>query len=249
ALSGDANGLRIGIVREGFGWEGQSQHDVDDAVMEAAHAFEKIGAGIEKISIPWHRDGVNLWNAICLEGATALAMDGHAVGSNWKGYYSTSLLDAFSDGMAKRANDLPINVKLILMAGRYVREAYHGRFYAHARNLTRSLSAAYENAFQTHDLLLMPTTVTKAARIPPADAPMDEYLARAYDGVVNTCPFNLTGHPAINVPCAISEGLPVGMMLVGRIGEETTVLRAADAFERNIFAAPRPPAKAAAPSH
>ena len=60
--------------------------------------------------------------------------------------------------------------------------------------------------------------------------------------IVTTCPFDVTGHPAMNVPCAMSAGLPIGMMLVGRWGEDATVLRAADAFERNVF---RPPAPAA----
>jgi amidase len=60
----------------------------------------------------------------------------------------------------------------------------------------------------------------------------------------NTCQFNLTGHPAMSVPCAMSEGLPVGMMLVGRVGEDATVLKAGHAFARNIFSPP-PPAERA----
>jgi amidase len=58
--------------------------------------------------------------------------------------------------------------------------------------------------------------------------------------IPNTCPFDVTGHPAISVPCAMSEGLPVGLMLVGRSGEDATVLRAADAFQRQVFTAPAP---------
>ena len=54
-------------------------------------------------------------------------------------------------------------------------------------------------------------------------------------------PFDVTGHPAMNVPCAMSDGLPVGMMLVARHGDEATILRAADAFEREIFQPPAPP--------
>jgi amidase len=49
----------------------------------------------------------------------------------------------------------------------------------------------------------------------------------------NTAPFDVTGHPAMNVPCAFSEGLPVGMMLVGKNWDEETVLRAARTFERS----------------
>jgi Asp-tRNA(Asn)/Glu-tRNA(Gln) amidotransferase A subunit family amidase len=59
--------------------------------------------------------------------------------------------------------------------------------------------------------------------------------------VPNTAPFDVTGHPAMNVPCAMSAGLPVGMMPVGRHGDEATILRAAEAFEREVFRAPPPP--------
>ena len=53
--------------------------------------------------------------------------------------------------------------------------------------------------------------------------------------IPNTCPFDVTGHPAMTVPCGMSGGLPIGMMLVGRIGEDAaTILRAADAYQRQI---------------
>ena len=81
---------------------------------------------------------------------------------------------------------------------------------------------------------MMATLPFKATRIPAPDASREESVARALEMNANTAPFNVTGHPAITVPCAISEGLPVGMMLVGRTGEDATVLRAADAFQRSI---------------
>jgi amidase len=58
--------------------------------------------------------------------------------------------------------------------------------------------------------------------------------------IPNTAPFDVTGHPAMNVPCAMSEGLPVGMMLVGRQGDERTILRAADAYEGDVWSPPPP---------
>lgn len=91
-----------------------------------------------------------------------------------------------------------------------------------------------------HDLLVMPTLPLKATPIPAPDAPLDEYVMRALEMIPNTAPFDVTGHPAMNVPCAMSDGLPVGMMLVGRHGDETTILRAADAFERKVFRPPGP---------
>ena len=83
----------------------------------------------------------------------------------------------------------------------------------------------------------------------PGSAPgasREESVARALEMTANTMPTDVTGHPALNVPCAVSGGLPVGMMLIGRRGEEATLLRAAHAFEQQVFAAP-PVATAAVP--
>jgi amidase len=137
-------------------------------------------------------------------------------------------------------NDFPETVKNVMLLGRYMQDRYHGRYYAKAQNLARSLRAAYDAVLHSCDLLLLPTLPMKATKIPAADASREESVARALEMIPNTCPFDVTGHPAISVPCAMSEGLPVGLMLVGRSGEDTTVLRAADAFQRQVFAAPAP---------
>ena len=240
ALTGDVSGLRLGIVREGFGWEGSSEDDVDQAVTEAAHAYEKLGARVSQVSVPWHRDGLAIWNAIALEGATMLMVAGNGMGTNWKGQYNTSLLDSFARGRRTRANDLSETVKLTVLAGQYLQDAYHGRYYAKGQNLGRRLAAAYDEALRDCDLLVMPTLPHKATPIPGPDAPLEEYVTRALTMINNTAPFDVTGHPASNVPCAMSDGLPVGMMLVGRPGEDATVLRAADAFQREVYDAPSP---------
>lgn len=143
-------------------------------------------------------------------------------------------------------NDLSETVKLVLLLGQYMQDNYHGRYYAKAQNLARNLVGAYDEALREVDLLVMPTLPMKATVIPAADASREEYTARALEMIPNTCPFDVTGHPAMNVPCALSSGLPVGMMLIGRKGDETTILRAADAFEKQIFSAPVPGQAAAA---
>src|SRR5690606_10376065 len=71
ALADRDRKLRIAIVKEGFGWPGVSEADVDDAVRRAADTLAKLGAAVTEVSIPLHREGVHLWNAIALEGATA----------------------------------------------------------------------------------------------------------------------------------------------------------------------------------
>jgi len=232
ALTGDATGLRVGIVREGFGWPGASEADVDAMVRDAAQRLTKVGATVSDISIPLHRDGVHIWTGVCIEGATMLMVNGNGMGTNWKGHYLTPLLDFYARSRRTRANDLSETVKLVVLLGQYMQDNYHGRYYAKAQNLARVLRAAYDEALRSVDLLIMPTTPMKATVIPPADASREEYVARALEMIPNTSPFDVTGHPAMNVPCGMSDGLPVGMMVVGRHGEDGAVLRAAHAFEQ-----------------
>jgi amidase len=232
ALTGDAKGLRIGIVHEGFGWPGASEPDVDAMVRDAARRLTRTGATVSEILIPLHRDGQHIWTGICIEGATKLMVDGNGMGTNWKGHYLTSLLDFYGRSRLTRGNDLSETVKLVVLLGQYMQDNYHGRYYAKAQNLARLLREAYDEALRSVDLLVMPTTPMKATLIPAPNASREEYVARALEMISNTCPFDVTGHPAINVPCGMSSGLPVGMMLVGRHWEDGMVLRAAHAFEQ-----------------
>jgi amidase len=230
-LSGDAQGLRIGIVQEGFGLP-NSEPDVDRMVQEAAQRLTRAGATLSEVSVPLHRDGPHIWNAIAVEGATMLMVSGNSMGTNWKGQYTTSLLDFYGRSRRVRANDLSETVKLVILLGQYMQDNYQGRYYAKAQNLARLLRAAYDEVLANVDLLLMPTLPMKATLLPPPNASREDYVARALEMIANTCPFDVTGHPAITVPAGMSEGLPVGMMLIGRHWEDATVLRAADAFQK-----------------
>jgi amidase len=232
ALRGDVDGLRFGVVSEGFGWEGASEKDVDQRVLEAAQKFAKVGGKVTHVSVPLHRDGLHVWTPIAVEGATMLMVRGNSMGTNWKGYYTTSLLDAFARGWQSRANDLSETTKLVVLLGQYMQDRYHGRYYAKAQNLAHTLRAAYDEALREVDVLIMPTLPMKATKLPPANPSRAEYVARALEMIPNTCPFDVTGHPALTVPCGKSDGLPVGMMLVGRHWEDATVLRAGHAFEQ-----------------
>jgi amidase len=93
------------------------------------------------------------------------------------------------------------------------------------------LRAAYDVALDAVDVLLMPTTPMKALPLPPADASPEVITMNAFAPLANTSAFNATHHPALSVPCGMSEGLPVGMMLVARHFDETTLYRVGGAFE------------------
>ena len=223
-------GMRIGLVAEGFGWP-VSEPDVDAKVREAAERLRGAGAIIEPVSIPMHRDGGAIWTPIALEGLVAQMMHGNGMGFNWKGLYTTSLLDAHANWRA-RADELSRTLKISMLAGEYFIKHHRGHFYAKAQNLGRLLRKTYDDVLARYDLLMMPTLPMKATPLPPANAPLALWCQRAFEMLPNTCPFDVTGHPAMNVPCGMSEGLPVGMMLVGKHYAETTIYRAAHAFEQ-----------------
>jgi len=180
-----------------------------------------------------HADAMPIWSAIAHEGATAQMMLGNGFGFNWKGLYVTSLLDAHS-AWRQRADELSDTLKITTMAGAYFIQKYRGHFYAKAQNLARKLTAAYDQNLQKYDLLLMPTLPMKATKIPAADASRKEYVERAFEMLPNCAPFDVSGHPAISVPCGLSDGLPAGLMLIGRHFDEMTLYRAASAWESGV---------------
>lgn len=96
---------------------------------------------------------------------------------------------------------------------------------------TRCLTAAYNEVLSRFDLLLMPTTPIKAMKLPEPGAPCEEIILRAYDMLSNTVPLDISHHPVMAIPCGMSDGLPISIMLVGRHRAEATIYRAAQAFE------------------
>jgi amidase len=231
ALGKGAKGLKIGVVKEGFGHP-NSEKDVDERVKASAAHFARLGASVEEINLPMHSVGAAIWTPIALEGLQAQMMNGNGMGFNWKGLYTTSLLDAHA-AWRSRANELSDSLKISMFVGEYFIKHYRGHYYAKAQNLARKLKAAYDAAFTKYDLLLMPTLPVKATPIPPADAPLALYLQRAFEMIGNTAPFDVTGHPAMSIPCGMVDGLPIGLMLIGKDYDETVIYAAAHAFEQS----------------
>ena len=230
ALGRGVSGLRIGVLLEGFN-RADSEPDVDHKVRQAADRLRSMGAIVEDVSVPMHMDGPAIWTAIAVEGLQAQMMNGNGMGFNWKGLYTTSLLDAHS-AWRSRADELSPSLKVSMMAGEYFIKNYRGHFYAKAQNLSRVLAKAYDDALSRYDLLLWPTLPMKATPLPPANASLKLYVQRALEMLGNTCPLDVTGHPAMSVPCGMSNGLPIGMQLVGKHWDESTIYRAAHAFEQ-----------------
>jgi amidase len=232
ALGRGAAGLRIAVVEEGFG-HSQSLPQVDAIVHDAAQRFTGLGATVDKVSIPMHRQGSPIWLAVAAEGATMQMMLGNGFGFNWQGLYLTSLMD-FHSGWRNRADELSDSLKNTMLLGHWMVTRYRGRYYAKAQNLVRRLRRGYDEALSRYDLLLMPTLPMVATPLPASDAPLGEILEAAFGMVANTAQLDCTHHPAMSLPCGLVGGLPVGMMLVGKAFDEATIYRAAAAFEAGV---------------
>ena len=230
AVGRGVSGLRIGIIKEGYEQPG-AENDVNEKVRAAAEILRGLGATVDEISVPWHNLGTAIWTPIALEGLTQQMMLGNGMGTGWEGLYTTSLLEYHSNWRT-RADELSDTLKISMLIGQYHLKHTRGRYYAKAQNLSRQLREEFNKVFASYDLLLTPTTAMKAPPIPPADASLELWCQRGFEMITNTAPFDVTGHPAMSVPCGMSDGLPVGLQIIGRRYDESTIYRAAAAFEQ-----------------
>ena len=238
ALERGIKGVKIGLVKEGFAQPGlddlgfpASEEVVDEKVMAAARRLESLGAEVSEVSIPMHTMGPYIFRGIILEGAADFMIRGNGAGTNWTGFYNTTLAEAFARGRRARANDMARSVRIVLFMGAYLQRNYHGRYYAKAQNVRHHLRQGYDAAFENHDLLLMPTVPFRAALLPEPDPSIEDDLTASGTNAGNTCPTDVTGHPSMSVPCGMAEGLPIGMMITGRHFGDSQVIAAAAAFE------------------
>jgi amidase len=223
--------ISIGVIEEGFG-QAESDPRVDDAVAEALNSFRPEVSEVQWTSVPIHTRGEAIFNGVEIEGMTALLRD-ETVGRYLRGYYDTTRAVAFGNASDERADAYPPTLKRVLLLGEYLHSEYHGKFYTIAQNLRRELITAYDDLFTEFDILALPTT-PQLPHTYRSDLSTREIISYTLDMTQNTVQFNLTGHPAISVPCGTVEDLPVGLMLVAPMFDDARLLRVASAFERAV---------------
>jgi amidase len=231
SLGQGVRGLRIGVVREGFG-RPESEAAVDDKVRAAAARLAALGADVREISVPVHAIGRAIWAPTLIEGAMDMMMRGNGAASNHAGLYLAGAAAAMGR-WRQRAEEISVPLKVVMLAAEHMSRTYGGRFYGKSQNLIRQMRGLYDAALAEHDLLLMPTTPQLATRLPPEDAGIRQVWDAALAMNGNTAPFCGTGHPAVTVPCGLVGALPVGLMLVARHWDECSLYRAAYAFEQS----------------
>ena len=224
ALSGDIRGARVGVPRA-FVAEG-----VDAGVRRAFDAALEMlrdgGATLVDIALPHAKYAIPVYYLVCTaEASSNLARyDGVRYGHRAA---SKTLQEMYS---RTRDEGFGPEVKRRIMLGTYVLSAgYYDAFYLKAQQVRTLLRQDYERAFEQVDVVATPASPVPPFRLGERTAdPLQMYLADIF-----TVSANLAGLPGISVPCGFAgEKLPVGLQLTGRMFDEETLLRIADAYER-----------------
>ncbi len=232
ALGSDIKGLRIGVPRELMD-EGMSP-GTRARMEEALETLASLGAEVEETSLSSLSFALSAYYMIApAEASSNLARyDGVRYGFRIPGE------DIWEMYSATRAAGFGAEVKRRIMLGTFALSAgYYDAYYGQAQKIRTLIVRDFETAWKRFDLLASPTAPTPAFRIgEKVDDPLAMYLSD-----VCTIPVNLAGIPAISLPCGLDEGLPVGLQLMGKVLDETTILRAAYAFEQSVPPLGSPP--------
>jgi aspartyl-tRNA(Asn)/glutamyl-tRNA(Gln) amidotransferase subunit A len=237
ALTGEVAGLRIGVPRAFLG-EGVDA-DVLGAFNAALQVLAGRGASLVDIELPHAPYGIPVYYLInTAEASSNLARyDGVRFGHRTKLEKDEGLLRMYE---RTRDEGFGPEVKRRIVLGTYVLSAgYYDAYYLKAQQVRTLLRQDYERAFERVDLVATPTTPTPAFPLGEKTSdPIQMYLNDIF-----TVSANLTGLPAISIPGGFSQSrLPIGFQLTGRMFDEPTLLRAADAYQRDTaFHDERPP--------
>ena len=225
ALTGDVKGLRIGVPKEYF-VEGV-EPGVKQAVDEAIQTFVGLGAEVGEVSLPHTRYGVAAYYIIAPAECSANLARYDGV------KYGLSIRDDAKDMIEAtaltREKGFGAEVKRRILLGTYALSAgYYDAYYLKAEKVRTLIKRDFDKAFANYDILIGPTSPTVAFKL-------NEKLSDPYAMYLNdvfTIPVNLAGNCAISIPGGFSDGLPVGLQLIGPSFGEERLLRASDAFER-----------------
>ena len=226
ALNGNVRGLKLGLPKEYT--IGGLDPEVKSAVDAAVKKFSDLGAEIVEISLPHTEYAVATYYIIATAEASAnlARFDGvrygaRKDGSDFWGMYSNTRGAGFGGEVKRR-----------IILGTYVLSSgYHDAYYLHAQKARTLIRQDFLNAFEKVDAIVTPTTPTAAFKIgEKSDDPLQMYLSDIF-----TISCNLAGICGISVPCGFTKTpkLPIGLQLLGKPFGEETLLRIADAYEKN----------------
>lgn len=226
-LKNDIKGMKIGVPKEFFA-EGINE-EVKQAVLKAAKEYKELGAIVEECSLDVAEFSLAAYYIIaCAEASSNLGrFDGIRYGYRTKEY--DNLKDIYINSRSEGFGD---EVKRRIILGTYVLSSgYYDAYYKKAQQVRTLVINKFKEVHEKYDVILIPTAPTTAFGIgEKIDNPMEMYLAD-----ICTVSVNIAGLPGISIPCGLdSDGLPVGMLLVGKPFDEETLLNIAYAYENKI---------------
>lgn len=233
-----ARGLRVGLLTEAWSAP-QLSEEVAAVVGKAGRRFASLGGVVEEVSVPMHRLGGAIFNAVTRAGMADVFLHGKPPEQlSWP--LSDMDPPAYDEKWYETMNKSAPTVVAALLGSTFLDQhrerfppAARGKAVAHAHQLR----AAYDDALAKYDVLITPANPTVGPKHPSADLTVLEKYQFALGTTWNTCPFNVTGHPGLVIPVGWGttedgEGrLPVGMQLVGKRWDEETLFLVAAAWE------------------
>lgn len=213
-LKDDVKKLKIGI--EPSFCFGGADDEVEQAVRKALSLLERLGAKVVEVALP----SIELTSAIASVIITSEAASYHEL------------------NLRNRPFDFGKDVRALLEAG----AAFTAAHYLKAQRIRRIIQHEFAEVFKKIDLFALPGAAIPAPKIGAETVSIKGMETDTQMALLRyTCPSNLTGLPAISIPCGMSRaGLPIGLQLVGRAFDEATLLRAAFTFESNSEPLPKP---------
>lgn len=224
ALVQDVKGLRIGLPKEYFG-DGIDA-EVKAEIMKAVKKYEELGAEIVEVSLPHTEYAVITYYIIAPAEASANLARYDGVRYGFRNMEAASAPEMTT---LSRTEGFGLEVRRRIMLGTYVLSSgYYDAYYNKAMQVRTLIRRDFDAAFEKCDVLLTPTSPVPAYKI---DGHMDPLTTYMLD--VTTIPVNMAGLPGISIPCGFaSDGMPIGMQLIGKVLDEETILRAAYTFEQ-----------------
>ena len=223
-LDVEIKGKKIGVIKEFF-TEGLKP-DVKNAVMAAIEKYKELGAEIVELSMPNIKYAVPVYYILaCAEASSNLGR----YDSIRYGYKTANYNDLNEMVCKTRSEGFGKEVQHRILLGTYVLSSgYYDAYYKKAQNLRQGLKAVFAEAFQSVDAIIAPTVPSTAFELNfSANDPVETYMTD-----ICTVPANITGLPALSVPCGFdSKGLPVGVQLIGNYFDEETILHLAAKLE------------------
>jgi aspartyl-tRNA(Asn)/glutamyl-tRNA(Gln) amidotransferase subunit A len=224
ALTGDVKGLRVGIPDEYFKKGIDSQ--VRKSIEEAIETFRSLGAECTPVSMPHTEHAISVYYVIATaEASSNLArFDGVQYGFRAK---EDRLIDMYCQS---RNQGLGMESKRRILLGTYVLSSgYYDAYYLKALKVRTLIKQDFDRAFEHFDCLVTPTSPTPAFKLGERQKdPLQMYLSDIY-----TISANLAGVPALSLPSRPTQaGLPVGLQILAKPFDESTLFRAAHAYEQ-----------------